>query len=157
MKRIWAPWRMSYIKGPQKTGCIFCFDPSEDRSRLVLRREERAFVLLNKYPYTSGHAMVVPTAHVGRPEDLSAQDFAAVCDLLRQSSRAIQESLAPDGINIGMNIGKVAGAGVEDHLHFHIVPRWNGDHNFMPVVSEVRVINEHLEATYEKMLAFFQR
>jgi ATP adenylyltransferase len=157
MKRIWAPWRMSYIKGPQKTSCIFCFDSSEDQSRFVLRREKRAFVLLNKYPYTNGHAMVVPTAHVGRLEDLSAQDLSHVCALLQESTRAIQEALSPDGINIGMNLGKVAGAGVADHLHFHIVPRWNGDHNFMPVISEVRVINEHLEATYQKMLVFFNK
>lgn len=156
MKRLWAPWRMSYIKGPRKNECIFCFDPREDQSRWVLRREERALVLLNKYPYTSGHVMVVPVLHAGRPEELSPEDFGALCALLRKSTSAIQKALAPDGMNIGINLGKTAGAGVADHLHFHIVPRWNGDQNFMPVVGEVRVINEHLEATYQKLLAFFQ-
>jgi ATP adenylyltransferase len=146
---------MRYIRGSKEKGCIFCFDKSLDRERYVLRREERAFVLLNKYPYTSGHVMVVPSAHVSRPQELSKDDFIGLATLVQNSVSAIEKSLSPNGINIGMNLGLVAGAGVLDHIHFHIVPRWNGDHNFMPVVGEVRVINEHLEETFERLRPAF--
>jgi ATP adenylyltransferase len=155
MKRIWAPWRMRYIRGTKQKGCIFCFDPALDEERLVLRREPKAMVMLNKFPYTNGHVMVIPKAHVSRPQDLDPDDFLALTRLLQQSIHAIEEILKPNGINVGMNLGAVAGAGVEDHIHFHIVPRWNGDHNFMPVVSEVRVINECLEDTAKHLKPAF--
>lgn len=157
MKRIWAPWRMRYIRGPKKKGCIFCFDPTEDRERFVLFRDRQALVMLNKYPYTNGHIMVVPVAHVARPQDLASAAFAALAARLRRSVQILEKTLRPHGMNVGMNLGAVAGAGVEDHIHFHIVPRWNGDHNFMPVIGEVRVINEHLEDTFRLLKPAFQR
>jgi ATP adenylyltransferase len=156
MKRVWAPWRIQYIRGPKEKGCIFCFPAKQDGARLVLRREKRALVMLNKYPYTGGHLMVVPTRHVSRPQDLAPADFAALTELLRKSVRALEQALQPQGLNVGMNLGQVAGAGVADHIHFHVVPRWNGDHNFMAVVSEVRVINEYLEETAELLRPAFR-
>lgn len=155
MKRVWAPWRMEYIKGTKEAGCIFCFDPAEDESRYVLRREDAAFVLLNKYPYTNGHVMVVPSAHVDRLHRLGEDTSRELTDLLCRTESALESTLHPDGFNIGMNLGRVAGAGVADHIHFHVVPRWNGDHNFMPVVGEVRVINEHLDETYRLLKPAF--
>jgi ATP adenylyltransferase len=156
MKRVWAPWRMAFIRGPKERGCIFCFGAAQDEDRHVLRREKRAFVLLNKYPYTGGHVMVVPSAHVSRPEDLDTRDYSALVALLRKSIAALEQALHPDGFNVGMNLGGVAGAGVADHIHFHIVPRWNGDHNFMPVVGDVRVVNEHLAETFRFLKPSFR-
>ena len=156
MKHIWAPWRMSYIKGPKEDECVFCFDPSLDEERHVLRREELAFVLLNKYPYTNGHLLVVPTKHAGHPRDLDRKEYQALTALLLESMTALEKVLAPHGMNVGMNLGKVAGAGVDEHLHFHIVPRWDGDHNYVAVVGEVRVINEHLDETYRQLKPAFK-
>lgn len=155
-RRVWAPWRMAYIRGPKSSGCIFCFDSAQDADRWVLRRERDAFVMLNKYPYTGGHVMVVPVRHVHRPQELTEGEWAAVGRLLRRSLSALERALSPDGFNVGMNLGRVAGAGVEDHIHFHIVPRWNGDHNFMPVLGETRVINEYLEDTARHLSSFFR-
>lgn len=155
-RRLWAPWRMSYIRGPKTPGCIFCFPRGRDGERLVLRRERRAFVMLNKYPYTGGHVMVVPARHVSRPQDLAPAEFAALGDLLCRTVAALEKALSPDGLNVGMNLGRVAGAGVEDHIHFHVVPRWNGDHNFMPVLGGARVINEYLEDTARFLAPYFE-
>jgi ATP adenylyltransferase len=156
MKRIWAPWRMSYIKGPKQDECVFCFDPSQDEQRHVLRREDLAFVMMNKYPYTNGHLLVVSNKHVGHPRDLSPEEYRALTDLLLFSINALDKSLAPHGMNVGMNQGRVAGAGVDEHLHFHIVPRWDGDHNYVAVLGEVRVINEHLDETYRQLKPAFE-
>ena len=155
MKQMWAPWRMQYILGPKEPGCVFCFDPSEDNKRLVLERRDKAFVIMNKYPYTNGHLLVVPTRHVSRPWQLRKGEYAQLCELLRHSCRVVQEALQPHGMNVGMNLGLVAGAGVDDHLHFHIVPRWSGDNNYMAVLGEVRVINEHLNTTWRKLRKAF--
>jgi ATP adenylyltransferase len=156
VKRIWAPWRMSYIKGPKEDECIFCFDPSLDEERYVLRREEFAFVLLNKYPYTNGHLLVVPTRHLSHPKDLDEKAYQALTALLLFSMTALEKVLAPHGMNVGMNLGRVAGAGVDEHMHFHIVPRWEGDNSYMPVLGEVRVISEHLMETYRQLKPAFK-
>jgi ATP adenylyltransferase len=156
VKRIWAPWRMRYIKGPKKDECIFCFDPSLDEERYVLRREEFAFVLLNKYPYTNGHLLVVPTKHASHPKDLDDREYQALTALLLFSMTALEKVLAPHGMNVGMNLKRAAGAGVDQHLHFHIVPRWDGDHNYVAVLGEVRVINEHLLETYRQLKPAFK-
>ena len=155
MKRIWAPWRMSYIKGPKEDECIFCFDSSLDEERHVLRREEFGLVMLNKYPYTNGHLLVVPAKHASHPKDLGDKEYQALTALLLFSMTALEKVLAPHGMNVGMNLGRVAGAGVDEHLHFHIVPRWDGDHNYVAVLGEVRVINEHLLETYRQLKPAF--
>lgn len=156
LKFIWAPWRMSYIKGPKEDECIFCFDSSRDAERYVLRREESAFVLMNKYPYTNGHLLVVPTRHVPHPRDLDGREYRALTALLLFSMNALDKVLAPQGMNVGMNLGRVAGAGVDEHMHFHVVPRWDGDNSYMPVLAEVRVINEHLDETYRQLEPAFK-
>lgn len=159
MERLWAPWRMDYIAGPdtKKGGCIFCLreKKEEDRQRLVLFRGEYSFVIMNRYPYSNGHLMVAPYRHVADVADLSAEEAAETHALMVRSKRALSEVFHPEGFNIGMNLGKAAGAGVDDHLHLHIVPRWIGDVNFMSTLAEVRVIPEHLQATYERILPLF--
>jgi ATP adenylyltransferase len=146
---------MAYVGGDHPPeGCIFCPPPDLDRRRaLVLWESERALVMLNKYPYASGHLLVAPRAHVGHPADLAAEDFGALAEVLRRATRLVREEYAPEGVNLGMNVGRAAGAGVEDHLHWHVVPRWNGDTNFMPLLGDVRVLPEHLEATYDRLRA----
>ena len=163
MDRMWAPWRMAYIlsaadeHGPQE--CIFCrfpaAGPALHAENLILCCTPQAFVIMNRFPYNSGHIMVVPRAHGGDPMALSAADYGATCELLRQSLKIVTTELHAHGANVGLNQGRVAGAGIDQHAHFHIVPRWNGDTNFMPVVGDVRVISEHLEATYQKLRPAF--
>jgi len=160
MKQLWAPWRMDYIQGDDKhacQGCIFCIEhcPDEDAERLVLHRGKHAFVIMNKYPYSNGHLMVAPFRHIADigllvPEEaVEIHRFTVLCrDVLR-------DRFAPQGFNIGINCGQVAGAGVEAHIHQHIVPRWSGDTNFMPVFADVRVIPQHLEQTYQLLLEGF--
>jgi ATP adenylyltransferase len=147
---------MHYIKESKKKECIFCFDPDEDAQHFVLHRTNDAFVLVNKYPYTSGHIMVVPCAHVASPQDISQSQFIALNKLVQQSIHALAQALHPDGFNIGMNVGQASGAGVVEHIHYHIVPRWCGDNNFMPVIGGARVINEYIEETYQYLLPAFQ-
>ena len=154
MERLWAPWRMQYIGGEPKPGCLFCRvieNPDDEDARLVVWRPRGAIVMLNRFPYNSGHAMVAPTAHRSTLEQL---DDAQTTDLMRAVRRTLEvqrETLKPEGFNVGVNIGRAAGAGIPDHVHFHLVPRWNGDTNFMPVLAEVKVIGEHLEATLAKL------
>jgi len=158
MERLWAPWRMEYITEEPRPGCLFCRvieDPNDKDAALVVWRPPQAIVLLNKYPYNPGHAMVAPHAHVGGLEDL---DDAQTADLMRALKRTIavlKKTLKPEGFNIGANIGRAAGAGVPDHVHLHLVPRWNGDTNFMPVLGEVKVVNEHLTQTAAKLSEAF--
>jgi ATP adenylyltransferase len=148
---------MQYILGEdvKEDGCIFCRYPglpeAERRERLVLRVEPEAFVLLNRYPYTNGHLLVVPRVHVPQLTALDDEPLIALTRLLRFSLAQLEGLLRPDGFNIGINQGRVAGAGIDSHLHYHIVPRWNGDHSFLPVLGEIRLINEHLEATWAKL------
>lgn len=156
MRVLWAPWRMTYVGGgaPPPAGCIFCPPPDLDRrAALVLWEGPATVVMLNKYPYASGHLLVAPRAHVADPAALDAERFAALGETLRRAAALLREEYRPDGLNIGMNLGRAAGAGVEDHLHWHVLPRWNGDTNFMPLVGGVRVMPEHLEATYDRLHA----
>lgn len=155
---IWAPWRMEYILSKKNEQCIFCIgnDPAQDKERLILYRSSLAFVIMNRYPYNNGHLMISPYKHVSRLEDLDRDMAQDMFWLLRNSNLILQECMKPEGFNIGINIGKVGGAGIEDHIHIHIVPRWNGDTNFMPVLGNVRVMPEYLQDTYEKLLPYFQ-
>jgi len=150
MKPLWAPWRMSWILGEKPKGCIFCEYPPQGPSldTLTLHVSERAFVVLNRYPYTNGHVMVVPRSHVSRLIDLDDPTFAETAALLRVTARALHETLSPEGLNVGLNQGAAAGAGIAAHLHWHIVPRWTGDSSFLSVVSDVRVISQAIEDTW---------
>lgn len=158
MKHLWAPWRLTFIESkPKEEGCIFCLFPSEDRDRerLILGRSASSFVILNKYPYNNGHLMVVPREHTADPCTLSDEAFDDLQRTLRLSIQVVREVLGPQALNVGMNLGAAAGAGIADHLHWHVVPRWAGDVNFMPVLAETRVIPEHLDATWEKLRPAF--
>jgi ATP adenylyltransferase len=158
---LWAPWRMAFIDGPRPAGCFLCdaaqAEPSQDPDHLVVAREERAFAILNRYPYNPGHLMVAPYLHTGDLATLPAEVSASVTSLSQRALRVLQAVLAPEGYNLGFNLGRVAGAGVIDHLHQHVVPRWNGDTNYMPVLAEVKVIPEHIQASYAKVRAGFDR
>ena len=157
MERLWAPWRAEYVTGGTSGECIFCaaLTAGDDRARLVLARDPLAFALLNAYPYASGHVMVAVTRHEGLYEALTEDELAVIGRLSQRSIRALQAALSPDGFNLGTNLGRVAGAGVEGHLHLHIVPRWNGDTNFMPVIGGVKVISHDLGTTYEALRPHF--
>jgi ATP adenylyltransferase len=159
MRNLFAPWRMEYIEGPQQSGCLFCRSleapPADDRRNLVVRREPQALAMMNKFPYNNGHLMVAPRAHLGSLTQLDDDQTLAVMQLVRRSLRVLEDVMHPEGFNVGANIGRVAGAGIPDHVHIHVVPRWNGDTNFLPVLGEVKVINEHLDSTWEKLSEAF--
>ena len=153
-ERLWAPWRMEYIQGgADAPGCIFCDKAAagDDEANLIVHRGERAYVLMNLYPYSNGHLMVAPYRHVAAPGDLDEGERAEMWALLDRSLDVLTDVMAPHGFNAGINIGRVAGAGVEDHIHLHVVPRWNGDTNFMPVLADVKVMPEHLTRTAAKL------
>ncbi|RLC94317.1 MAG: HIT family hydrolase [Chloroflexi bacterium] len=153
MEHIWAPWRMEFILAEKPGGCILCDRPKgkEDKASLILYRGERNFVMLNKYPYNPGHLMVSPYRHVPTLEDLSDEELWEHADLVRRSTRALRRAFQPAAFNIGINIGRTAGAGIGDHIHTHVVPRWEGDTNFMPVVANTRVLPEGLASTYDRL------
>ena len=150
---------MEYIDAPTPAGCFFCeaatADPSSDAEHLVVARSERCLAILNRYPYNNGHMMVAPRAHLGALEDLETPVISDLMALTQRAIRVLLSALNPEGFNIGINLGKVAGAGVADHVHQHVVPRWNGDTNYMPVVGEVKVLGEHLQRSYENIRAGF--
>jgi ATP adenylyltransferase len=153
MDRLWAPWRMEYILKSREPGCFLCdiIQGNADRKNLVLRRGEVCALALNRYPYNNGHLMVMPYRHV---DSLEAMNDAERCELMALASaacRALKKSVHPDGFNIGINLGAAAGAGLKDHLHLHIVPRWEGDTNFMPVIAEVKVIPQSLNALWRSL------
>ena len=155
-ERIWAPWRLEYVKDASKDSedeCIFCAKPAEDDDEacLIVHRGELSFVILNLYPYTNGHLMVAPFEHMGRIQDLSAETTAEMMALAQRAMTRLEEVYAPQGFNVGINQGRVAGAGVEHHIHMHVVPRWGGDTNFMPVLADTRVMPQTLEQTYEAL------
>jgi ATP adenylyltransferase len=156
LERLWAPWRLEYITGEKSDECIFCAKPAQDdASGLIVHRGERCFVMLNAYPYTSGHVMVAPYEHTA---DLAGLDPPAAQELIaltQASLRAIGRTYRPAGYNVGANLGTVAGAGVADHVHMHVVPRWEGDTNFMTALGEVRVLPESLEDTQRKLAEAF--
>ncbi len=153
MKRLWAPWRMQYLVGEKEEGCIFCskIAESHDEENYILYRGEWGFLILNLYPYTNGHMMAVPYQHVASLEQLDAETLTELMLLVNKGLAALRQAMSPQGFNIGVNIGEVAGAGVASHVHIHIVPRWGGDTNFMPVLDETRVIPELLDQTYERL------
>ena len=155
MKRLWAPWRLEYVQSAEEqTGCVFCdATAGGDEERLVVHRGQRAFVLLNKFPYASGHLMVAPYTHAGRLGDLSDDEALEVHRLASAALDVLAEAMHPQGYNLGWNLGRVAGAGVVDHVHLHVVPRWAGDTNFMPVLADVKVIPEALADTRAKLAA----
>ncbi len=151
MKQLWAPWRIQYIRSPKHDGCIFCDFPKEnrDRERLILYRGKHSFIIMNNYPYNPGHVMIAPYRHVGKWEDLNDEELLEIMKLSQLAVKAIKRVMNPDGFNMGVNLGRVAGAGIDDHVHLHIVPRWNGDTNFMPVVADTKVIPESLQEAYD--------
>ncbi len=154
-KQLWAPWRLEYIEqADEQAGCVFCLAAEgDDEERHVVHRGERAFVMLNKFPYSSGHLMIAPYRHVG---ELAALEDAEALEVHRLASSALEAlgaEYAPHGYNLGWNLGRVAGAGVVDHVHLHVVPRWNGDTNFMPVLADVKVLPEHLIDTRRRLAA----
>ena len=156
MERIWAPWRQSYVSNARSdTSCIFCLGHAgkDDRERLILARSDYSLMMLNRYPYTGGHLMVAPLRHTAELDELSDAELLDLMHLLSRGHVLLKRVASPDGFNVGINLGKAAGAGVEEHLHIHIVPRWNGDSNFMTVVGDVRVIPDGLTETYERLSA----
>jgi ATP adenylyltransferase len=159
MKRLWAPWRMKYISGISKKddGCIFCSKPLEtdDKSNLILHRGDKNFIILNAFPYSNGHVLIVPYVHTSELDMLDEAVSRESWRLLVLCKKVLAKVYKPDGFNIGMNIGRSAGAGIEQHLHIHIVPRWHGDVNFMPVMSDTRVISQDLGDTYDLLAPHF--
>ncbi|MFO8011334.1 MAG: HIT domain-containing protein [Dehalococcoidia bacterium] len=153
MEYLWAPWRIEYILSDKDEECIFCEKPrrNRDRDNLVLYRGEYNLVMLNKYPYNPGHLMVAPYRHVAQLELLSDEELLEKMQLVRRCAEMLREEMKPEGFNIGMNLGKVGGAGIEEHLHIHVVPRWNGDTNFMPVIADTKSVPEAIDDTYAKL------
>ncbi len=154
MDRIWAPWRVEYISSTKSGGekkCFLCTDSDDDNESLVVGRKGTAFVIMNRFPYTNGHVMVVPVKHTGRIEELSDEESLDMMRLVKIMISIFKEEFKVDGVNVGINVGRAAGAGLEEHVHIHMVPRWFGDTNFMPVSGQTRVISEHLRESYEKL------
>lgn len=149
---------MEYIKGEKDDICIFCAAPSKDPVEgLILFNGSLSTVMLNRYPYSSAHLMVSPVRHVARIEDLTPEESIDLFRLLRHCTASLTKAIGPEGFNVGMNLGKAAGAGIDEHLHMHVVPRWTGDHNFMPVLAQTAVMPEHLKETFSKLRPFFDR
>lgn len=155
MKTMWAPWRIDYILGEKDPGCVFCNALSKE-AELTLYRGRLSMVLMNKYPYINGHLLVAPRRHLSDMAEMSADEMGDLLFTVKECVVILKHVMKPDGFNIGLNLGKVAGAGVEEHLHFHVVPRWLGDVNALTVFTEVRVIPEHLRATYKNLKPHFK-
>lgn len=156
MEAIYAPWRSSYIRGQKPKGCIFCQSSLRD-DHFLLWEGKTAYVMMNRYPYTCGHVMVIPFRHLGNIHELTPEETVDIFQLVSRSVKVLTEAMKPDGFNLGVNLGKVAGAGVDDHLHVHVVPRWNGDANFMTVTGETRVVSEDITQTRKNLLSYFER
>jgi ATP adenylyltransferase len=158
--RIWAPWRLEYVKDASKDNedqCIFCAKPAEgdDEASLIVHRGERCFVILNKFPYTNGHLMVAPYEHSPALQELDPETVAEMMSLAQAAMRRLEQVYSPHGYNLGVNQGRIAGAGVEGHIHLHVVPRWGGDTNFMPVVGDTRVMPQSLQDSYAALRGGF--
>jgi ATP adenylyltransferase len=153
MEHLWAPWRIEYLQRSPEAGCILCQKPREDNdeANLILCRGQHSFVILNAFPYNPGHLMVAPYRHIADLQDFSDEEASELFDLIKKSLALLREVMRPVGFNIGVNMGKAAGAGIDRHLHAHIVPRWDGDTNFMPVLSDTKVVSEALSGTYRKL------
>lgn len=158
METLWAPWRMQYILGPKSGECIFCAFPARctHREDLVLAVREHGFVCLNKYPFTAGHLLVAPKRHVADITQLDEQENRALFDLVRETAGILRKSTRCEGMNIGLNLGTSGGAGIAEHVHVHLVPRWAGDSNFMPVIADTRVMPEHLDETWKRLEPLFR-
>jgi ATP adenylyltransferase len=159
--RLWAPWRYQYIRGtnPKQESCIFCFgeiSAAERKRRLVLHTDNDALVMLNRYPYNNGHLMVAPHRHIASPELLTREERAVIGELISECCAKLRSALNPSGINVGANLGRSAGAGIADHMHWHIVPRWDGDTNFMPVLASTRVLSQALESSFGILAPLFK-
>jgi len=155
MEKLWAPWRVEYIEGGNKKGCIFCNAGNLTYNDYTLYTGKHSVALLNKFPYNNAHILIAPNRHEANLESLLAEESTDLQRLMNESIVILKEVYKPEGFNVGMNLGKAAGAGIADHLHWHVVPRWNGDTNFMPVISETRVMPEHLQRTFEKLKPLF--
>jgi ATP adenylyltransferase len=155
MDRLWSPWRLDYVTGPKPdpSACVFCSSRSD---ALVLHEGTTAYVVLNKYPYNNGHLMVVPYSHVDSLTMLSAEELHEAIELTRLSEAVLRQAYNPQGINVGLNLGRAAGAGIQEHLHIHAVPRWGGDSNFMTVIGETRVLPEDLDASARRLRPIFE-
>lgn len=163
MNRLWSPWRSQYISSfkdeDRSDKCIFCGQEDadiENETNLIVYKDKLVFVVLNLYPYNSGHLMVVPYRHLSSVHDLTAEENTAVMKNIQLSARALEEAMKPQGFNMGANFGRVAGAGIDQHIHFHLVPRWNGDINFMPAIGEVKVISQDLLETKRSLVGVFK-
>jgi ATP adenylyltransferase len=160
MDRLWAPWRMKYIQGigHEDEGCIFCSKPTQDRDRdnLILHKDEKCFVIMNLYPYNNCHLLVVPRRHTSSLSDIDRETLVAVWEMVGKSVEILTKEIHADGFNIGLNLGRTAGAGIDQHLHVHIVPRWNGDTNFMPVTAETKIISQGLHDAYDALIPHFR-
>lgn len=158
-KMIWAPWRAEFILSEREKGCIFCnrLESEDSVENLILHRGDKCFVILNKFPYNSGHAMVVPIRHVGQLEKLTEEEGNEFFSLTRLTVRMIKQALKPHSLNIGMNLGRESGAGIPEHLHMHIVPRWTGDTNFMPIIGKTNIVSVGLELVYEAIRKEFDK
>ena len=159
MEHLWAPWRVEYIRMEKPDECILCRNPleSDDESNLIVHRGRNNFVIMNKYPYNPGHLMVAPYRHIATPEDFSDEELNEHYQIVRRCLQVLRGLFNPAGFNLGMNLGKVSGAGIDQHIHTHVVPRWQGDTNFMPVIAGTKVISEALADTYEKLKREFSR
>jgi len=159
MEFVWSPWRYDYMAsiGKKSTSCVFCIgeDPSQDASRLIVYRGSLNFVILNLFPYTSGHFMVAPSVHTARFDEARSEQVAEMMELAQRGMRALSALYRPEGFNMGMNLGHCAGAGIREHFHLHVVPRWIGDANFMGITAETRVLPEELAVTYRRMAEVF--
>lgn len=158
MKQLWAPWRLAFVKQASRLdGCIFCEKPAlaQDNTALIVQRGLHAYVMMNIYPYNNGHLLIAPYRHIATIEDLPAPVLLDMMRLAQDSLTALRKAYAPEGFNLGVNQGKAAGAGIEHHIHLHIVPRWSADTNFMPLLGETRVLPQHLKASYTCLKAAF--
>jgi ATP adenylyltransferase len=161
MDRLWSPWRLAYVTGTSSTGCIFCDaasgSPDPARDALILIRGVTCYVILNLYPYNNGHLMVVPNRHIGSLAAATSDELLELIQLTRDAEISLNQAYSPQGLNIGINLGRPAGAGVLDHIHIHLVPRWSGDTNFMSVIGETRVLPEDLEQTARRLRPLFEQ
>ena len=158
MDALWAPWRMEFILADKEDECIFCTKPKDDdrlRENLILARGEHSYVILNKYPYNNGHLMVVPFKHTVELAEITPEEALEMHGFLQKSVEVLRGQLNPQGFNMGLILGRAAGAGIEDHLHYHVVPRWSGDTNFMPVLAEAKSMPEHLLASFDRLHPHF--
>jgi ATP adenylyltransferase len=153
MQNLWAPWRSQFVLSKKEHGCIFCqrLKQKKDKTNLILHRSRKCFIIMNRFPYNSGHLMVAPIRHIGEMEKLDDDEMLELMHLVQLCIKLLKKELKPQGFNLGVNLGKIAGAGIADHLHIHIVPRWEGDTNFMPILGKTKVVSIGLEEMYERL------